>query len=85
MTYITYKSFVVEYEMGELIKIETREVLSFFTSNRNDLQIVEKTDVVKSYDTTKLYEEDETSIYEYDYDCLKKRGYLDGKCSEAKK
>ena len=70
--------------MGEFIKIETREVLSFFTSNSDDLQIVAKSDLKQSNDTSKLYEEDETSIYEYDYDCLKKKGSVDGKCKEGK-
>lgn len=68
-----------EFSMRELVKIETEDVLSFYLENnpKDNMEIVSKTENKQSKDTTRIYEEDETSIYEYDIDCLKKRGCLD--------
>lgn len=87
MTYNTYKYSVMEFGMREFIKIETRDVLSFLSdhNNKSSLEIIKKTDIAKPKDDKNLMEEDDTSIYEYDIDCLKKRGYLDHVCNEEER
>lgn len=71
-------------DMAKLVKIDFNEVQNFYNetyvsqasimpADRDKKDKIEKS----SLDKNGFVEEDETSIYEYDYDCIKKSGFLD--------
>lgn len=63
--------------MSEFVKIDSSELVKYQNISYDRKKIVRKMEkVVHQKDV------DDTSIYEYDYECLKKKGLMDQNCHE---
>ncbi len=76
--------------MGELTRIDSRGVEDFYheiyqVQSHKLTEAEDKREKLKKREVEEntILEEDETTIYEYDYECIKKSGLLERICKAA--
>lgn len=76
--------------MGKLTRIDSQGVVEFYheiygvqshklIEAEDKMERLEKSDIKKGI----ILKEDETTIYEYDYECMKKSGLIDRICKDV--